>query len=195
MVLATQRADLGDGVTAQIVVFGTESTGKTTLARILANRFGAPWASEYVRAFWEQRNGDIKPEDLDIIARGQMANEDAAIARARDLVICDTDLITNTLWADLLFPGHCPDWVRAEAEARRSHRHTLYLLCDTDIDFVGDGQRCFPGPADRAYCRALWRDALVRRQLPFIDIHGPLGSRVEFACLAITRATGLRPQT
>ncbi|RFC43452.1 MAG: Nicotinamide riboside kinase, partial [Verrucomicrobia bacterium] len=37
----------------RVVVFGTESTGKTTLAQNLAAHFGAPWAPEFVREFWD----------------------------------------------------------------------------------------------------------------------------------------------
>lgn len=174
---------------ARIAVFGTESTGKTTLAQQLARCFDEPWAPEFVRDFWNQHNGNIKSTDLSEIARGQIDNEETAASRARHLVICDTDLITNTIWADLLFPGRCPQWVREAAELR-CRQYILYLLCDTDIPFVDDGQRCFPDPEDRARCRALWRAALIGRGLPFVDIHGPWSERFDAAHEAITRKLG-----
>ncbi|MGB7755596.1 MAG: AAA family ATPase [Salinisphaera sp.] len=177
-------------MTARVAVFGTESTGKTTLARRLAELFDVPWAPEYVRWFWHERAGDIRRTDLDTIARGQIDNEDAAAARAQDLVICDTELITNTLWADLLFPGACAAWVRREAD-RRARGYALYLLCDTDVDFADDGQRCFPGAAERERCRQLWRRALVARDLPFVEIHGTLEERVATAVTAIEQTVGI----
>ncbi|MGN8157371.1 AAA family ATPase [Salinisphaera sp. RV14] len=179
-------------MTARVAVFGTESTGKTTLARRLAELFDVPWAPEYVRWFWRERAGAIRGTDLDTIARGQLDNEDAAAARADALVICDTELITNTLWADLLFPGACPPWVRREAN-RRARGYALYLLCDTDIEFVDDGQRCFPGAVARARCRQLWRNALIARNLPFVDIQGPLDERIARAVAAIEQTVGLSP--
>ncbi|HET7314592.1 ATP-binding protein [Salinisphaera sp.] len=179
-------------MTIRVALFGTESTGKTTLARRLADVFAAPWAEEYVRSFWHRRDGDIRVEDLATIARGQIDNEARAAARAGQLVVCDTELITNTLWADLLFPGQCPAWVRAAAE-RRSRHYALYLLCDTDIDFVDDGQRCFPAPAERERCRRIWRGALVERDLPFVDIRGPLPQRLNTAISAIRHATRVAP--
>ena len=66
----------------RIAIFGTESTGKTTLARMLANHFEEPWAAEYVREYWDTHDGKIGPADLDAIARGQIANEETAAARA-----------------------------------------------------------------------------------------------------------------
>ena len=177
-------------MTARVAVFGTESTGKTTLARRLADVFAVPWAPEYVRSFWDERNGVIRGEDLGTIAQGQLENEAIATASADALVICDTELITNTLWADLLFPGACPGWVRREAE-RRAPGYALYLLCDTDIGFVDDGQRCFPGAAERERCRRIWRQALVKRNLPFVDVSGSLETRVTRAIAAIERAIGV----
>lgn len=179
-------------MSARIAIFGTESTGKTTLARCLAARFDAALASEYVRDFWHVRNGDIRATDLATIARGQIDNEETAAACGRALVICDTELLTNTLWADLLFPGQCPSWVRVAAEARAGV-YALYLLCDTDIDFVDDGQRCFADANDRARCRQLWRNTLIERGLPFVDIRGSLHERVGQASEAITRVTGVMP--
>jgi HTH-type transcriptional repressor of NAD biosynthesis genes len=170
----------------RIAVFGTESTGKTTLAQRLAAHFGEPWAREYVREFWDARGGDITAADLDAIARGQMAHEDAAAAKARRLVFCDTELITCTLWNDVLFPGACPGWVRAEGD-RRAREFALYLLCDTDVPWVPDPQRCFPDTASRERARRRWREALVSRGLPFVEIRGDWAERERVAIAAVER--------
>ena len=66
----------------RVVIFGTASTGKTTLAQKLAAHFGEPWSPEFVREFWDLQNGKITASDLGSIALGQMANEDHARARA-----------------------------------------------------------------------------------------------------------------
>jgi NadR type nicotinamide-nucleotide adenylyltransferase len=169
----------------RIAVFGPESTGKTTLAQQLAAHFGEPWAPEFVRGFWDEHAGRIVAEDLTAIARGQMANEDAAATRSRQVVFCDTELLTNVLWADLLFPGQCPDWVRTEAE-RRSRSYALYLFCDTDLAFVPDPQRCFPDETGRAMCRRLWRETLASRGLPFAEINGEWEQRGQSAIDTVT---------
>lgn len=53
----------------RIAVFGTESTGKSTLAERLAAHFGEPWSREFAREFWDARGGRITAEDLDAIDR------------------------------------------------------------------------------------------------------------------------------
>jgi NadR type nicotinamide-nucleotide adenylyltransferase len=169
----------------RIAIFGPESTGKTTLAQRLAVHFGEPWAPEYVRGFWEEHAGRITAPDLDAIARGQMAGEDEAAARARWVLFCDTELLTNVIWADLLFPGQCPDWVRTEAD-QRCRNYAMYLFCDTDQPFVPDPQRCFPTEPGRAMCRRLWRETLATRGLPCVEIRGDWPQRTAAAIEAVT---------
>lgn len=169
-----------------IVIFGIESTGKTRLAEALAAHFGEPWAPEYVREFWESRGGVITAADLDAIARGQLAGEDAAAARARRVYFCDTDLVTCTLWDDVLFPGACPAWVRTEAE-RRARGAALYLWCEADVPFEPDPQRCFPEAAARARARERWRAALTGRGLPLAEVAGDWIERQRAAIAAVER--------
>lgn len=168
----------------RIAVFGTESTGKTTLAQRLAAHFREPWAPEFVREFWDLRGGSILSSDLGTIALGQMASEDAAAERARRVAFCDTELITCTLWNDILFPGACPAWVREEAEVR-AKGFALYLLCDADVPFTPDPQRCFPAAAEREQARQRWKTALVSRRLPFVEIRGDWPERERIAIAAV----------
>jgi len=189
--LGTAAATGMKSTVIRVAVSGTESTGKTMLAQKLAAHFGEPWAPEFVRDFWEARQGVITAADLDAIARGQIASEEAAAARAHRVVFCDTELITCTLWDDLLFAGSCPDWVRAEAE-RRARSFALYLLCDTDVPFVPDPQRCFPDPASRERARQLWRTALVSRELPCVEIRGDWAERERTAIAAVERLLAAR---
>jgi NadR type nicotinamide-nucleotide adenylyltransferase len=170
----------------RIAIFGTESTGKTSLTARLAGIFAEAWSPEYAREFWDAHDGRIGPADLDAIGRGQVANEEAAAAQARRVVLCDTELITCTLWNDLLFPGACPPWVREQAD-QRARGFALYLLCDVDVPFVADPQRCFPDAASRQRARLLWRDALLSRGIPFVDIRGDWAERERTAIAAVNR--------
>ena len=177
---------MADVVIPRVVVFGTESTGKTTLAQKLAAHFGEPWAPEFVREFWDLKDGQITAEDLGTIALGQIANEDRAIASAKRGAFFDTDLLTCTLWNDWLFPGECPPWVREEAESR-ARGVALWLLCDTDIPWVPDPQRSFPDAAGRERGRRLWRETLEKRALPFVDIRGEWATRERTAIAAVEK--------
>jgi NadR type nicotinamide-nucleotide adenylyltransferase len=165
-------------------LFGTESTGKSSLAEALAGHFGEPWSREYVRQFWDEHAATIVAGDLDAIARGQIAGEEEAAARATRVVFHDTELLTNVLWADLLFPRCCPAWVRTEAEAR-SRRMDMYLLCGADVPFAEDPQRVFRDDAERQRSAALWRRTLEERGLTFVEIAGDWKEREARAIAAV----------
>ncbi len=187
----------------RIAVYGPESTGKTQLAEKLAAYFSAALVAEYAREFWD-RHGVITLEDIPGIAREQWRREDeAALLRqgfrrrseshggqdggqaAPKLVICDTEALTTVLWSDLLY-GTCPDDIRRGAE-KRAKNYALYLLLDIDVPFAPDPQRCFPEQADREKCLRVWRGALERRHLPFVEIRGDWAQREQRAIEAVER--------
>ena len=172
----------------RVVLFGAESTGKSTLAERLAARFAAPWSAEHVRAYWDSHDGVITVADLDAIACGQRAGEDAARARAvasgARVVIHDTDLLTCTLWDDLLFPGACPEWARGEAAAR-ARATDLFLFCDTDLPWAPDPQRCFPDEQGRAMCRRVFLAKLEATGARWTRVYGADAEREARAAAAV----------
>lgn len=169
----------------RIAVYGPESTGKTELAAKLAAHFGAPLVAEYARERWDAQ-GALGLEDMEPVAREQWRREDAAVAAAQSLVICDTDALTTMLWSDLLY-GTTPDAVRRGAE-QRCKQYALYLLLDIDVPFAPDPQRCFPDPADREKAMRVWQGALERRRLPYVLIRGDWVAREQAARAAVAQA-------
>ncbi len=172
----------------RVVIFGPESTGKSTLAERLAERFAAPWSPEFVREFWDAHGGVITAADLHAIARGQRAAEDAAQARAvadgARVVFHDTDLLTCMIWDDLLFPGSCPEWLRVEADIQACATD-LYLFCDTDLPWTPDPQRCFPDEAGREMCRRFFLEKLEATGARWTRIHGSDAAREARASAAV----------
>jgi NadR type nicotinamide-nucleotide adenylyltransferase len=163
----------------KIVLTGSESSGKTELARHLAEHFQAPVSVEFVREFAAARDGKLTFEDHGPIARGQMAAEDAAMARATDLVFLDTDLISTVVYSEHYF-GRSPEWIEREARARAGH---LYLLLKPDIPWVADEVR--DRGERRQEMHALFRQRLQDFGLRFVEIGGQRDERFEDALRAI----------
>jgi NadR type nicotinamide-nucleotide adenylyltransferase len=169
----------------KVALTGSESTGKTELAGVLGARFAAPVSHEYVREFAamkaERGSTHIDFADHGPIARGQMAAEDAAIAKAGDIVILDTDLVSTVVYCRHYFQ-RAPAWIVEEARRRAAD---LYLLMRPDIPWIADGVR------DRAERReemhALFRSQLRDFALAFVEIGGDWDQRVQDATAAVTR--------
>lgn len=167
------------GRVIKVVLTGSESTGKTELAHRLAEHYGAPVAEEFVRAYAEQRGGVLEFADHGPVARGQMASEDAAVSRARDLVVLDTDLVSTALYCDHYY-GRCPTWIADEARRRAAD---LYLLMLPDIPWVADGVR--DRGDRREEMHAMFRQRLEEWSLPYVEIGGEGDERLRRAVAAV----------
>lgn len=165
----------------RVCVFGPESTGKSTLAQNLAHHFQTALVPEYARTLIEAQDGKIGLEDIPRIARGQAAAEDALARNANRLLVCDTDLLTTTIWSDILF-GECPAWVHDEAERRT---YDLYLLTDVDVPWVEDIVRYLPDERRAFFDRC--EAALASRNRPYVRISGSWEERFETARAAVER--------
>lgn len=165
----------------RIVVTGSESTGKTTLARDLAAALGTTWIPEFARDYATGRRDALTMDDVEPIGRGQAAREDAAIAllpSGRDVVL-DTDLVSTLIYGEHYY-GRAPDWVREQAVIRRGD---LYLLSATDLPWEADGVRDQPLMRHEIHAKfAAQLDALGARVLP---VEGKGARRLQAALAAV----------
>ncbi|HVG23121.1 MAG TPA: ATP-binding protein [Thermoanaerobaculia bacterium] len=127
-------------MTRRICLTGPESTGKSELAARAAGELGAACVREYAREYAEIHDNVLTANDVEPIARGQLANEDAATGA---LIILDTDLISTVVYARHYY-GSCPAWIEEEARRRKAD---LYLLLDTDVPWQEEAARDAGGDA------------------------------------------------
>lgn len=163
----------------RVVVTGSESTGKTTLAERLAAHYGTVWVPEYARAYLDGKGKPLDTSDVEPIARGQIAAEDAGARAANRVVILDTDLVSTTVYAEHYYVEY-QAWILSAARERISE---LYLLCGIDVPWVPDPQR------DRSHLRekmhALFRGRLAELGANVVDITGSWDDRWRRAVVAV----------
>ena len=178
------RAALADrliytwAVTQIISIVGPESCGKTTLARALAKRFDAPWVEEYARAYLCGRSA-YDENDLDAIARGQLALEAQALKHAPPVLVLDTDMLVIRIWWHEKY-GQAPDWVEA---ALCSQPDRAYLLARPDLAWEPDPLR--ESQFDRERLFDVYRDALAERGATFGIVGGTDRARLQSALAAL----------
>jgi NadR type nicotinamide-nucleotide adenylyltransferase len=154
------------GKLIRVVLTGSESTGKSVLARELADHYGATLAPEFAREFASKLGRDIDYGDTEEIAHGQIALEDEHMRRAEGLLIQDTDLLSTAVYSDHYF-GQCVQWIQNTARARRPD---LYLLLEIDVPWIPDDVR--DRGTRRDEMQQLFRNAVTQSGAPYVTVEG-----------------------
>lgn len=174
--------------TRRVVLIGAESTGKTTLARWLAERLDTVWVPEYGREHWEHKLAgrtlhDPAPswsaDEFRHIASQQQAREEALARQANKVLICDTNAFATGTWYERYLGDR-----DAETDAIGARdRADLYLLTAPDVPFVQDGFR--DGEQIRGWMHERFEHQLRERGLPHVVLRGPYEERTARAVEAI----------
>jgi len=169
----------------RIAIVGAESTGKTALAEVLAQRIAAltglrcTWVGEHLRAWCDAHGRTPRPDEQAGIAAQQQALIDAAAA-AHDVVVCDTTPLMTAVYSAWLF-NDTTLVADAVMWQRRCH---ITLLTALDIDWQPDGlQR--DGPQVRLPVDNHIRSLLIGHGLPWALVAGSGSARVESALDAV----------
>lgn len=159
----------------RICLLGGESSGKTTLARALAEHLGTTWVPEVGRELWEERGGVLAYADMRLIAEGQVAREDVLAREATRWLVCDGSALTTVFYSLDGF-GRVDPVVRDLAQ----RSYTFTFVCAPDFPFVQDGSRRddeFRQRQYRWYC-----SVLEARRVPYVLLEGAVAHRVETVC-------------
>ena len=125
----------------RVCVVGAESTGTTTLAQALADKFQTNWVEEYGREYSAEKlarnEAEWNTDEFAMIAREQTQREDEAARQANRVLICDTNAFATVLWHRRYIGSHSA----VVEEIARHGKCDLYLLTGAEIPFVQDGLR------------------------------------------------------
>ena len=173
----------------KIVVIGPESTGKSTLCAALAAHYQTIWTPEYARAYLSKHGTKYTYDDLLRIAKGQVQNEAAAIAKLHQQIaehpekkisnklILDTDMYVMKVWCEYVF-NNCHHYI---LEQINQQIYDLYLLCDIDIPWVADEMREYPDAGPRIELFTTYKELLINQKTPWGIVSGTGKQRTEHA--------------
>jgi HTH-type transcriptional repressor of NAD biosynthesis genes len=164
----------------KVVVVGTESCGKSTLVRNLANLYNTNYVEEFGRIYYERLGNcaDITLiSDYPEIAFEHKYQEKKQIEKANKLLFIDTEAIVTQYYSMLYLDHYNPT---VEAVAKEQH-YDLWLFLEPDVKWVDDGTRTFGVQEDRVMNNNLLKSMLDSRGIAYITIKGNYQQRIEAA--------------
>jgi NadR type nicotinamide-nucleotide adenylyltransferase len=174
----------------RVLLLGAESTGKTTLARALADHYDTVWNPEVGHMYtWFREDGlaDWRSGEFPLIAKLQNWYEDFLAGHANRVLFCDTDAWTTGLFHQEYVGRRSP-----EVDAVADRRYDLTILCDAETPFRQDeyGMRA-DGPHRRRMQDA-YLAHLLETGAPFIVASGSHAERMRTATAAVDDLLGAR---
>jgi NadR type nicotinamide-nucleotide adenylyltransferase len=164
----------------KVVLFGPESTGKTTLSRQLARHYNSIWVREYAREYlqdkWNNERKTCEPEDLLPIAEGQMYLENELAKKTNTVLICDTDLLETKVYSEAYYVGSCDPILEKYAI---ENTYDLYFLTYIDTPWEADDLRDKPNDRERMF--KAFKDTLIKYNRPYVLLKGSKKERLEEA--------------
>lgn len=164
----------------KIVLFGPESTGKTTLSIQLAKHYNSIWVPEYAREYlqdkWNNERKTCDAGDLLPIAYGQMALENKLATKTDSVLICDTDLLETKVYSEAYYLGTCDPVL--EKYALENH-YDLYFLTYIDIPWEKDDLRDKPNEREKMF--KAFEEALKKYNRPYVLLKGNKKERLDLA--------------
>ena len=159
----------------KVGIIGPESTGKSTLAAYLAQRYNGVFVPEYAREYMEARACacEYTYQDVENIARYQVQQLQELFALffegipkgyQSDVIFFDTELIITKVWF-LHKYGYCPEFLE---QALRDYPMDVYLLCYPDMPWQPDPVR--ENPDIREYLFDWYEREIQALSIPYYII-------------------------
>lgn len=165
--------------TKKIVLTGPESTGKSTLAKHLAEFYDVPCVAELARNFISNLGRAYTENDVLEIASLQIAEEERMLNSNHSAVFFDTDLVITKIWLLHVY-GKSPKWID---ELLIKFPADLHLLCNYDLPWEPDPVR--ENPDIRPLLFEKYKNEIISLNQPYVIISGVGEERLSNAITAI----------
>ena len=170
----------------KVVICGPESTGKTTLARQLSDYYQTTCVKEFARDYlqkkWDQKKEVCSRADLPIIVAGQIQLENEATTMAKQVLICDTNVVVTRVWSETHFDGYCDPQIVA---CCHQFHYNYYLLTGIDVPWQKDDLR--DRPNDRQMMFDYFKNTLDQLGENYVILKGNQEQRLRKAINTINK--------
>lgn len=158
----------------KIAFTGPESSGKTTLAKQISEKWNGTYVEEFARKFLEGKSSYTQ-NDLDLIANGQMKLWNIS----SEFLVADTEITVICIWS-LYKYGTISDQILSLFSQQQ---FDLLFLCKPDIPWEFDVLR--ENPVNRAELFDLYHSFLLEKKQNFVVVEGNEQQRLSIVDSAI----------
>lgn len=171
--------------TFKIVLTGPESSGKSVMAKALAQHFKTNWAPEFARYYLAHLGRPYVRDDLQAIGKGQSAWETWYAQQAQPVYFCDTDWTVLQIWEHFRF-GLPEDgnwhWAKGYAQAQTAD---LYFLCVPDFPWQSDPLR--ENAEQRDVLFVWYENLLIKTGTAYMVLQGAHAARLNAAISEVSK--------
>ena len=182
----------------KFVFIGPESSGKTTLCKMLSEKYKTLWVKEYCRVVAEEKTKDADNvsneinfnftlDDFINMAHRQNKEEYEYSKKVNKILICDNDTFALTIWCERYLNQYYTEIYDIYKNADYLHNNQkLYILTKPNVEFVQDGFRDGEHIRDWMYLRFI--EELEFKKMNYFIIDSPnYKERLEMAIQIIDK--------
>ena len=160
----------------KIAIVGPESSGKSTLAEILASEYNDVLVTEFARIFLPQLTTKYTIADIEQIAIHHQLLEDEKLLQAKKYLFCDTNLLVTKIWAEYVFGAK----IKYVEDNYVAANYALHFLCDIDIPWEHDPLRENPNFDERKKLFEMYENDLKQSGVNYFVVSGNVEKRLKF---------------
>ena len=151
----------------RIAFTGPECSGKSTMAKWLADEYSLKIIEEYAREYLQKKRG-YSIDDLDVIAAEQFVRNSSQGA-----LVADTEMLVLKIWSEEKY--HCVS--ENILQLLKRQEFDFYFLCKPDFKWVSDPLR--ENALDRERLFDLYDASLKKYKYPYCVLSGTKVERKE----------------
>jgi HTH-type transcriptional repressor of NAD biosynthesis genes len=165
----------------KFVFVGPESSGKTTLCKMLSEKYKTLWVQEYCRVVAEEKKPDTNSQEINFnftlddfinMAHRQNEEEYEYSKKVNKILICDNDTFALTIWCERYLNQYYNEIYDIYKNADYLHNENkIYILTKPNVAFVQDGFRDGEHIRDWMYLRFI--EELEFKKMNYFIIDSP----------------------
>lgn len=160
--------------TKKVAIVGTESCGKTTLAKKLAKFYNTNYVHEVGRDYCEKYSNQLTKEMFNHIAMDHFMLQKKKAAESNKILFIDSEALTTQYYLDMYFSGEKSDLIE---EIIKLQDYDLVLYLEPDVKWVEDGLRFAGGEKKRLENNKKLKKMFEERGIKFVSIEGDYSAR------------------